>query len=272
MTCGGFYFGRDAVWFRVMRRWLFSSHRARDAQRLPGAEPRLVHTTRCDFWGFFFHYVTSVRGSRGFSGVWDRGERPPRWVFGPQRAPGRSASRTAAAAEPGAETAPKIKLAGWSRPGGVWGVLDFWAQGRVWGDPYPKLDAPKVFCDAVGLDRDLPPGPPPILWGRRCFSAAILGGIAAVSWSSHMSKCKPAQHHLQVLFASESARRAVANDPKASSEPQDSLFSCRLLAASTSAHCHPGHLSASRRSGMGRGTVALAHPQREFRLQVEQEQ
>lgn len=159
MTCGGFYFGRDAVWFRVMRRWLFPSRRARDAQRLPGAEPRLVHTTRCDF-GVFYHYITSVRGSRGFSGVWDRGEQPPRWVFGPQRAPARSAPRTAAAAEPGAETAPEIKLAGWSQPGGVWGVLDFWAQGRVWGDPYPKLEAPKVFRDAAGLDRDLPPGPP----------------------------------------------------------------------------------------------------------------
>ena len=62
-----------------------------------------------------------------------------------------SAPRRAAAAEPVAKAAPEIKLAGWSQPGSVWGVLDFWDQGRVWGDPHPKRGAGEVFHDAVGM-------------------------------------------------------------------------------------------------------------------------
>lgn len=65
-----------------------------------------------------------------------------------------------------------------------------------------------------------------------------------------------------MFFAFGSSCSAVANGLKASSEAQDLLFSCWLLPTSASTHRCPGRLGTSHPSGKGRGTVALAHPQR----------
>lgn len=163
------------------------------------------------FW--VFNYVASVRGSGGFFRVWDRGCRPLRALL--LRIP---------KAEAGAEAVPEIKLV-------VFGVSLIFGMGAGFGGILTQSVKPqRCFVTLRGWAETYLRGHPDAV-GKEVLFCVDFGGIGAIS------KSKPAQRHLQVLFAS---CRAVANDPKASSEPQDSILSCRLLPTSASARCRPG--------------------------------
>lgn len=98
-------------------------------------------------------------------------------------------------------------LPGWSPPGRVWGVHDFWDQGRVWGDPFPKHGAAGLRTHPVGKEGGAFPCQ---CWGN-CNNSTEQQQCVQVGTSPATA---PGDFCLQVCFDSNSSTGAAQVIPR----------------------------------------------------------